>query len=250
MQRANKSPHAPLGTAFFLFLGVAIVPVSLGVAGLQTGFSPRLSGAIDAWHQITEVFGASYHPGTEAELSALNEPDSQPSEEDACRRRELACAGQTAESIETSLVISEPVAATIKSVRAACPKTASQRSPTRLEVESTLAGWSIQAQNHAHKFEALGAIKLEMRYRDFRRKGIEKRVSLPGFELPDNLKMMTIPENLRTLIRVKPPVATSAGKTAACRVRSAFASERGFERARAFSVESPSNTTAPENSEL
>jgi len=45
MQRLNKPAHAPLGTAFFLFMSLAIIPVSLKAAGLQTGFSPRLSAA-------------------------------------------------------------------------------------------------------------------------------------------------------------------------------------------------------------
>jgi len=73
MQRINKSGHSPVGTAFFLVLGLAILPFSLKFAGVQVSFNPQLSGATDAWQQISEVFAASYHTGLPADLSVNQE---------------------------------------------------------------------------------------------------------------------------------------------------------------------------------
>src|SRR5438552_7079264 len=69
------SHRPPLGTAFFLFLGLAIVPISLKAAGVHVNFSPRLSAAVDAWKQVSEVFGRSYQPSAEPEFASLTSSD-------------------------------------------------------------------------------------------------------------------------------------------------------------------------------
>jgi len=62
MQRLNRAAHAPVGAAFFLFLVLAILPISLGVAGVQVSFNPRLSAAMDAWRAqlIAATAGVSW----------------------------------------------------------------------------------------------------------------------------------------------------------------------------------------------
>ena len=67
MQRTNKKNATYMGMAF-LFLSVTITPLSLKSIGL----SPSLTAGIDAWRQISSVFGDNHQPVTSSELLALN----------------------------------------------------------------------------------------------------------------------------------------------------------------------------------
>ncbi len=67
MQRTNKKNATYMGMAF-LFLSVTITPLSLKSIGL----SPNLTAGLDAWRQISSVFGDSHQPVTSSELLALN----------------------------------------------------------------------------------------------------------------------------------------------------------------------------------
>jgi hypothetical protein len=71
MQRTNKKNTTFMGMAF-LFLSLTITPLSLKSLGL----SPNLTAGIDAWRQISSVFGDSHQPATSSELLALNSFDS------------------------------------------------------------------------------------------------------------------------------------------------------------------------------
>lgn len=71
MQRTNKKSATYLGMAFLL-LSVTITPLSLKSIGL----SPSLTAGIDAWRQISSVFGDSHQPVTSSELLALNKLNS------------------------------------------------------------------------------------------------------------------------------------------------------------------------------
>jgi hypothetical protein len=71
MQRTNKKNTTYMGMAF-LFLSLTITPLSLKSLGL----SPSLTAGIDAWRQISSVFGDSHQPATSSELLALNSFDS------------------------------------------------------------------------------------------------------------------------------------------------------------------------------
>lgn len=52
----------------FLFLSLAITPFSLKAVGI----SPNLFAGLDAWRQISSVFGDNHQPITSSELLALN----------------------------------------------------------------------------------------------------------------------------------------------------------------------------------
>src|SRR5262245_14401988 len=67
MQRTSKKNTTYMGMAF-LFLSVTITPLSLKSLGL----SPSLSAGVDAWRQISGIFGDSHQPVTSSELLALN----------------------------------------------------------------------------------------------------------------------------------------------------------------------------------
>jgi hypothetical protein len=74
MQRINKQTTAPFGLAF-IFLGLAIVPVSLKAVGVNISFAPRVNAVANAWNRITGGVASPYQPLGTAELSAVNVPD-------------------------------------------------------------------------------------------------------------------------------------------------------------------------------
>jgi hypothetical protein len=53
------------------FLSLAIVPVSLRVAGYDVSVSPSLSAAVEAWKGIAGVLGNSSEPASDTELSLV-----------------------------------------------------------------------------------------------------------------------------------------------------------------------------------
>lgn len=69
MYKTDRS-SAPLGLGLF-FLSLAIVPVSLRVAGYDVSVSPSLSGAVEAWRAIAGALGNSSQPVSENELSLV-----------------------------------------------------------------------------------------------------------------------------------------------------------------------------------
>jgi hypothetical protein len=78
MHGLNRTAHAPRSAAIFLFLGLAILPVSLKVAGFRVGFNPSLSGAVDAWQQMAEVFGAGSQQTPTLTVSSTNDLKTEP----------------------------------------------------------------------------------------------------------------------------------------------------------------------------
>ena len=94
MQRINKQTTAPFGLAF-IFLGLAIVPMSLKAVGVNISFTPRVNAVANAWNRITGGVANPYQPLGTAELSAVNVPDccdkSTPVEEPADEPCQMAC---------------------------------------------------------------------------------------------------------------------------------------------------------------
>ncbi|HKP86458.1 MAG TPA: hypothetical protein VJZ26_10190 [Blastocatellia bacterium] len=94
MQRINKQTTAPFGLAF-IFLGLAIVPMSLKAVGVNISFAPRVNAVANAWNRITGGVSNPYQPLGTAELSAVNVPDccdkSNPVEAPAQEPCQMAC---------------------------------------------------------------------------------------------------------------------------------------------------------------
>jgi hypothetical protein len=247
MQRLNRAAHAPVGAAFFLFLVLAILPISLGVAGVQVSFNPRLSAAMDAWQQIAEVFGASYQPGTASNLSVVNalESDSSipidgstsPSKEFACSRRP--------ETLTTILNDVRDPRVTKACARRASPRVESLHSPAAKQVASVVVA-SFKSQ--ARVIGVLGAVKLDTVTREEMLKSFETPVLKPSFEAVAEIKNLPIPKSIRLLVRMKRAAAASSAKTAECKVFSALASSRSHECERAMLTSMP--VTSPDNSEF
>lgn len=112
MYRTDRS-SAPLGLAVF-FLSLAIVPVSLRVAGYDVSVSPSLSAAVEAWRGIAGFLGNSSQPVSETELSLVKkysfaEETTQPAEQtvvaEACDKNVNS---DQETSLEASWVSNEP----------------------------------------------------------------------------------------------------------------------------------------------
>ena len=247
MQRLNRAAHAPVGAAFFLFLVLAILPISLGVAGVQVSFNPRLSAAMDAWQQIAEVFGASYQPGTASNLSVVNASESDspiPIDSSTSQSTEFGCARRP-----------EALTATVNDVRdPRVPKACARRSSPMFESHHSLAAKRVASvvvasfENQARVIGVLDAVKLDTMMREEMQKSFETPVLKPSFEAVAEIKNLPIAKSMRLLVRMKRASAASSAKTAQCKVFSALASLRSHECERAILTSMP--VTSPDNSEF
>jgi hypothetical protein len=249
MQRLNKPAHAPLGTAFFLFVSLAIIPVSLKAAGLHVGFSPRLSAAIDIWRQVTEVFGPNYDASTTSELAALITSGGEPATvagEEASPLREYACDREVEE--EPRPVPETPAAftPTATAPRAACIKVAprTQSNPRRLESAATEI--TVNTGPGARVLRALSADKAEAALRIEVLNGLEKCLIPRSFDPGGSVKGLPITKSFRMLIRLKQPAHAITG-VAECKVRTALAPAGRLKLERA-SLSTP--PAAPDNCDL
>jgi hypothetical protein len=248
MQRLNRAAHAPVGAALFLFLVLAILPISLGVGGVQVSFNPRLSAAMDAWQQIAEVFGASYQPGTASDLSVVNASESDSSiaiDSSTSSSTGFGCARRP-DALTTTLN-DAPDPRVLK----ACPRRASPRVESRRSLAANRVASVVVASfnNQARVIGVLGAVKLDTVTREEMLKSIETQVLKPSFEAIE-IKNLPIPvsKSVRVLVPMKRAAAASSAKTAQCKVFSALASSRSHECERAMLTSMP--VTSPDNSEF
>lgn len=228
MQRLNKPAHAPLGTAFFLFVSLAIIPVSLKAAGLQVGFSPRLSAAIDIWRQFAEVFGPNYEAGTGSELAALITSDGESSNvagDEACPLREYACDREVEEEYRPLPEITAAFAPTANAPRAACIKLAprTQSKPKQVESDVAAAEIRVNVEKGARVLRALSADKAEAALRIELLNGLEKCLIPRSFDPSGSIKGLPITKSFRMLIRSKQSAAPAVTGIAECKVRTALA---------------------------
>lgn len=253
MQRFNRSAHTPVGTAFFLFVSLAIIPVSLRAAGLQVGFSPRLSAAVDIWRQVAQAFGPNYEAASGAELAAIIGSDAAPSlaaEVEASPAQEYACNREVEESsifVPESTTVFVPAA---DAPRATCSKAAAhnQSKSKRVESEFTVVQISSNFEKSAPAIKALSAERAEVALRIEVLKILEK-CSLSG-SLPlslsqsmdgnGSIKNPRIPKSFRMLVRFKQPAAASI-TGAQCKVRAVLA-PAGRARLERASLNSPPAT--------
>jgi hypothetical protein len=240
MQRINRSAHAPVGTAVFLFLGLAILPVSLRVAGVQVSFSPRLSAASDAWQQIADVFGASYVAAPAAELCVVKDLDvdpATPAETCTRPRSDFACAGD----FEKSAVQRADANSTRERKPAfafrAASKSESIGVPGANRVALSVAAEAIKTsfENQISRNDAMRAMKIDIATQNELVKDLRKQVFMRGFEPPtaDQIRNLTLPKGMRVLVHTKRATAGLLPRTAECKVYSALAQARRQECERA-----------------
>ena len=71
MQNTKRPNSTPMGMAF-LFLSLAILPVSFKATGYKVELNPSFHSVIDAWGQMASAFRSGDQSITAARLSALN----------------------------------------------------------------------------------------------------------------------------------------------------------------------------------
>lgn len=244
MQRTNKPAHAPVGTALFLFLGLAILPVSLRATGFEFGFSPRLSAATDAWQQVAEVFGASYRPVPLSALNVVKDLDMESS--NAIESSETAgnrCAHKTEERPEPALRVADARSSNDTPIHRAASKPASLRGISRVHVPTIIAtdaaksGFEKQATT-----SELGAMKVATLKRAELFKSIDKHLFNFTFT-PIEIRNPSGQKKVQVLVQMRKAVAGSSSKGAERKVFAALASARRRECDRAaltgMTTESP-----------
>ena len=261
MQRLNRSAAAPKGPAFLLFLGLAIVPISLKAAGIQVSFSPRMSAAADALQQIANVFGSGYQPSRTFVSSTPSDrgtdsTDSLVASNSAYAGSGFACIRETDELSLTmkDVVVGDaakydfpPVdtpnqgcartCCRIITDSASAPKTvAIATTANRLQsykramgtpnaMNSAMNSAMNGTMNSVMKLEAINqcALRNKALLRDIQTQIVERSLSIPA-----------IPQSLWIVVRAKSPATPSATRAAQCKVRAALDSVRRVERERAM----------------
>lgn len=251
MQRIKRSAHAPVGTALFLFVGLAILPVSLRATGVQISVSPRLAAAMDAWQQIAEVFGASYHPTPASELSVVRELDSAPAESSVSPgSTKSACASRAEVSTGTELDATEAGSVKAALARRAASRPALRRSLSSNQVALLAAADALKAsfEKQAPAIGALGALKVATLKRGELLKSIDKRLFKSTFGPIDEVRKFPGSKNIRVLVNLRRAVAGSSAKAAERKVFLALASARRRECDRALLT--GLTTVTPDHSEF
>lgn len=238
MQRTSKTAH--VGAAFFLCLSLAVVPVSLRVAGVQLTLSPRLAAAVDVWGQISEAFGGGYQTTTQPELAAVENPEDQPSTpaEVSEDRTEIACTGESG----AAPVVSKPTKETpyqgTRIARRACSKALEPVSIERNSVDTNTAELAVHAgviaaafNTRANTLENLRSIKVEAAVQNEWLRALERQFRARRVESKRKIKDLNIPQGLKVLVQMRSPVASN--NAAECKVRAAMASVRRIELQRA-----------------
>ena len=238
MQRMTRSAHAPVGAALFLFLGVAILPVSLRVTGVEVNFSPRFAAAMDAWHEVAAVFGADYQGVPASELAVVKDLDTDlnsPTESsESAPVSHYACSRQA--EVDPAVEARTIGVRSIKSVstRRAGFKTASRRSVSSGQAAMVAAeAIKMSLEKQVPKMSAFGTFKAASWNREELLKGLDKRLLNLSVEQIVEVQSSRTSKNMRVLFRHKRAVAGASPKEAERKGFSAIASARSRECERA-----------------
>jgi hypothetical protein len=265
MQRFNKSAHAPVGTAFLLVLGLAILPISLRFAGIQVTINPKISGAMDAWEQVSEAFAASFHPGLSADLSVNQEQDKdQQNGTENCVEPEshYACRGELEEESDPIGDISQVEVPKATCTRRVGPNRAKRIAASAPPVASIVVAGSVMKHlaldavnalsfTAEHRIEQRKTQQFQKKSEFLKKEFLEKidtELFKNGLQVTPSAKNITLPKNLKVLVRVKKPASALGQATAQCKVFSAMALERRRQCDRAALISEP--VVNPDHSEF
>jgi hypothetical protein len=244
MQRTDKKNTTHLGMAF-LFLSLAMTPFSLKAVGI----SPSLSAGIDAWRQVSSVFGDSNQPATFSELLALNNHN--PGEaEGATGDNELS---------RPLLAQSQPVPAEVAAPRTSAvgpcsekvsdqqkrcskPGVSSPRAPGRAELAAVI---NPEVELPGQAVEAAGRRAVIIKAEAWR--AVEKDLAQRGIEVGQAMKILPVKE-LKLLVKLKGVTIPPPPGVSKCGARPEQARELRLRASRARDENSA--PSAPENCEL
>lgn len=260
MQQTGKSTHTSVGAAFFLFLGLALIPFSLKAVGLEGSLSPRLAAATDAWRQVADAFGGGFQPGSPAESPSVKYSEAQLANPitEATLSDELGCGQATAcdHQTECDREMDTPLAEAVSvrhalSHRAELGRTVGRKSSERtcaLAKASSLAmhADAIRTAFLAKPIEALRSLKVDSAIEKEWVTVLEKHMRRGETRSLSEMKRVYIPRELRVVLQMKSPVASR--KAAECKVRTAMASTLGVDLRRTRVM--TDTLAAPDNCEL
>lgn len=235
MQRTSRT--AQVGAAFFLCLGLAVVPVSLRVAGVSMTLSPRLAAAIDVWGEIADAFRGGYQQATQSELAAVKNPEDEHTNEAAetvCRAAS-SCVNDAVVPANTPPAVSVAHAKDAVPARPRCAKAARRQSIDHTLAREGMAeiaihSPAIEAAFKDHATSILGTINVEATQKEWMNV-VQKSLRFRDRESKMRMRSLGIPQNLKVLIQLKTPAASK--QPAECKVRAAMAAAKRFESERA-----------------
>lgn len=248
MQGTNKKSATYMGMAF-LFLSATITPLSLKSIGL----SPSLTAGIDAWRQISSVFGDSHQPVTSSELLALNRLNS-----------DDATSIDSSNGIEQSLIAElQPEIVEASNIQVSTDELQAKASGNRQKRCSRSADQSLRAVRHVEIVSAINPdVEIHTRIAepairpvvvinkaDFEK--FEKHLSQYKFNVGEAMKFLPV-KDFRVMLKLKGlsvPVAPIAPR---CNTRKATVPEQAKElQQRAMRASATDQvSTASENCEL
>lgn len=248
MQRTNKKNATYMGMAF-LFLSVTITPLSLKSIGL----SPSLTAGIDAWRQISSVFGDNHQPVTSSELLALNNlnSDDATTVDSSNGIEQSLIAELQAETIEAPSLQSSAVELQAKESgnrQKCCSKSASQspRIVKRVEIASL-----ISPEIEIHPQPAALAVRPVMVINKAEWENFEKHLSQYKFDFGEAMKLLPV-RDFKVMIKTKALSAPVAPVAPRCNSRKAPLPEQAKQlQERAMRARAADQVpTASENCEL
>src|SRR5262245_4363656 len=245
MRRTHKTAHAPLGAGFFLFLGLAMLPLSMRAAGIQISFNPSLYAANDALSQIAGMLGASYQSEVPSESCRLIDSDPEPANEPNLEQREVACAYDSIVQLEANRDSSAPKA--VRSKRVQCVESSSPKRIAPVVALLKTERLSRRLDNQEVVFQALKAIKPETLFPNGVLVGIPSHALKVKSETKVDVRGWPIPEDLRVFLRMRP--TSVAPKPTETKVK-ALASVRQAICPRAQQFAAPATSPDTDNSEL
>jgi hypothetical protein len=210
MQRINKQTTAPFGLAF-IFLGLAIVPISLKAVGVNISFGPRVNAVANAWTRITGGPAGAYQPLGTVELSALNIfdccTDTAPAEEPADQPCEIACLQQEVAPADCEQVEKATDATPVSSLEPQCKGEASV--PRLVAIAKRNAVASLRSEGRSGRKFEFNVVDIESLVEPIVASQtelaslVEKRMARVRFQFK-SLRAIESPKKMRVLFEASP----------------------------------------------
>jgi hypothetical protein len=245
MQRISRKNTTYLGMAF-LFVSLAITPVSLKALGV----SPNLFAGVDAWRQISNVFGDGHQPVAASEILALNKYSS--GEDIGAGRENEAQPLMIAETLTpsaellASAELMAPMASSNQQKR--CPKSALRAAQTFKQAE-IVAFANPENVASAQQVESVARPALRIERQEWAKIG--KQLAQYRVEIDEAVKIVPI-RDMSVMVKLKSLNLSLPRLLMNCDSRKSLTPEQVKEiRLRASRMPAePLSPSAPENCEL